>query len=94
MAISKAQIDHLAKLARLDLTEKEKDKYAKQIGAILEYVGKLSELDTRDVEPLAHVVDLKNVIRRDEARSLSTSGKVLAEAPELAGRLIKVKKVF
>ncbi|MFH0988354.1 MAG: Asp-tRNA(Asn)/Glu-tRNA(Gln) amidotransferase subunit GatC [Parcubacteria group bacterium] len=94
MAISKTHIDHLAKLARLDLTEKEKEKYAKQIGEILDYVGKLSELDTKGVEPLAHVVDLKNVTRRDEPSQLSTPEKVLAEVPELKGKLIKVNRIF
>ncbi len=60
-------IEHIAKLALLDLTEKEKEKLSKQLGDILNYFKKLDDLDTTDVEPTTHPIDgLKNVFREDE----------------------------
>ena len=94
MTITKEHIEHLANLARLDISEAEKEKYAEQISAILDYFEQLKELDTTGVEPLAQVFDLKNVKRADVAARLYSPDKVLAEAPELEKRQIKVKGVF
>ena len=58
-------IEHLAKLARLKLTDAEKERFSKQMGTIIEYIEKLSELDTKNVEPTAHVLGLNNVFRDD-----------------------------
>lgn len=58
-------IDHIAKLARLHLTEKEKALYKSQLGSILEYIDKLQELDTDKVEELQHAIDVQNVFRED-----------------------------
>ena len=61
-------IEHLAKLARLRLTDAEKEKFSKQMGTIIDYIEKLNELDTQNVEPTAHVLGLKN---ESEPRRLS-----------------------
>ena len=94
MTISKEQIEHLANLSRLDVTEKEKGKFSEQISLILDYFEKLNELDVEGVEPLAYVTDLNNVARADKTDDFCTSDKVLAEAPELEKRQVKVKPVF
>ncbi|MEK7159378.1 MAG: Asp-tRNA(Asn)/Glu-tRNA(Gln) amidotransferase subunit GatC [Patescibacteria group bacterium] len=94
MIITKEHLEHLARLARFEVPEDEKEKYAEQISAILDYFKKLNELDTTGVEPLTHVFDLKNVTRPDVARKDFSADKVLAEAPALEKRQIKVDKVF
>ena len=58
-------IEHLAKLARLKLTDAEKEKFSNQMGTIIKYIEKLSELNTDNVEPTAHVLGLNNVFRED-----------------------------
>ena len=94
MAISKEYIEHLANLARLDITEKEKGKYAEQISSILNYFEQLKELDTKNVEPLSHVFDLRDIVREDVVSQPISVDNVLAEAPELEKRQIKVRAVF
>ncbi len=64
--LSKETIDHISKLALLDLSDEEKEKLTKQLGNILSYFKKLNDLDTSDVEPTTHPIDgLKNVFRED-----------------------------
>lgn len=94
MKIDKAQIEHLANLAKLDITEEEKEKYAVQLSSILEYVDKLNEIDTRNVEPLSQVSGAIDVLRQDAVKQCFSQEKVLAEVPDLEKRQIKVKKVF
>ncbi len=65
MSISKENIEHIASLARLSLTEEEKDLFGSQLSSILDYMEKLNELDTTDVEPTSHVLPLSNVMRDD-----------------------------
>ena len=70
---SKKTIEKVAKLALLDLTEEDKDMFSKQLGDILSYFKKLNDLDTSNIEPTTHAIDLKNVYREDVATpSLST----------------------
>jgi len=94
MAISTRQIEHLADLAHLDITEAEMEKYAEEISAILDYFTQLQELDTSAVEPMAQVFDLQNVMREDKSSKSGGRNRVLAEAPELADKQIKVPPVF
>lgn len=64
---SKETIDYLSKLALLDLTDEEKEKFSKQLGDIIAYFKKLNDLDTSNIEPTTHVIkDLKNVFREDK----------------------------
>lgn len=92
--MKKEHIDHLAALAKMDLSEEEKEKYAGQFVGIIDFVEQLNELDTRDVDPLSQVIDQKNVVRPDEERLIFSRDKALAEAPELDKDQIKVKAVF
>lgn len=62
-------IDYVAKLARLKLTQKEKEQFSKQLGDILKYIEKLNQLDTSSIEPTAHILPIKNVWRKDETKA-------------------------
>jgi aspartyl-tRNA(Asn)/glutamyl-tRNA(Gln) amidotransferase subunit C len=94
MKISKQEVEHVAKLARLDLSEGEKDKLTDQLSNILTYVEKLNELDTAGVEPTAHVLDIKNVMRDDVAAPSLPQERALANAPEKAAGHYKVPKII
>lgn len=93
MNISKEQVEYVARLARLELTEEEKEKYTQQLNSILGYVRMLEKLDTSAVEPLAHVLPLQNVFRPDETGECLTPDEVLDNAPERLGDFFKVPKI-
>ena len=90
-----AEIDvaHVAKLARLNLTEEERKLFQAQLGRILEYAEKLRELDTSAVEAAAHAVPLFNVFRDDEPRGWLSVEEELSNAPRWANGLFIVTKV-
>ncbi len=69
MAISREDVLHVSKLARLELSEAEVDKFTVQLGDILEYISKLDELDTGNVPPTAHVLEITNVFREDKVNA-------------------------
>lgn len=94
MKISKKDVEYVAKLARLKLSEKEKEKFTKQLDQILKYVDKLNELDTEKVKPTSHVLPLKNVFREDKAGKSLKVEKVLENAPEKVKGFFKVPKVI
>ena len=74
-------IDHVAKLARLKLTDAEKEKFSNQMGTIIKYIEKLSELNTDNVEPTAHVLGLNNVFREDVATKPLTDQAPINDSP-------------
>ena len=82
MAISRDEVVHVARLARLALTEEELDRFAGQLDAILEAVGKVSELDLSGVPPTSHPLDLVNVLADDEPRPSWPRDAVLSNAPQ------------
>ena len=82
MAISRDEVVHVARLARLALTEEELDRFAEQLDAILEAVGKVAELDLSGVEPTLHPLALSNVWADDEPRPCLSVEEALANAPE------------
>jgi aspartyl-tRNA(Asn)/glutamyl-tRNA(Gln) amidotransferase subunit C len=82
MAISRADVLHVAKLAELELTEVEIERFGEQLNAILDAVGKVSELDLADVPPTSHPLAVVNVFRADEPRSSLPLEDVFANAPE------------
>jgi aspartyl-tRNA(Asn)/glutamyl-tRNA(Gln) amidotransferase subunit C len=90
MAITRDEVLHVALLARLDLTEEEISRLQEQLSAILEAVGKVSELDLSDVEPTAHPLDLVNVWRDDEPRPSLAVEDALVNAPDRSGDLFRV----
>jgi aspartyl-tRNA(Asn)/glutamyl-tRNA(Gln) amidotransferase subunit C len=82
MAISRDEVVHVARLARLALTEEELDRFAGQLDAILEAVGKVAELDLSYVEPTLHPLALSNVWAEDEPRPCLSVDDALANAPD------------
>lgn len=82
MSITVKDVEHVAALARLTLSEEEKEQFASQLSAVLKYVDKLNELDTTDVPPTTHVLSLSNVMREDEIRPSTPIEQVLKNAPD------------
>jgi aspartyl-tRNA(Asn)/glutamyl-tRNA(Gln) amidotransferase subunit C len=90
MAISKDEVLHVARLARLALTDEEVERLGAQLNAILDAVGKVSELDLEGVEPTAHPLDLVNVWAEDEPQQSLPVEDALANAPEREQGFFKV----
>ena len=90
MAITKEQVLHVAKLAHLDLTDEEVDKFREQLSAILDAVSKVSELDLADVPPTSHPLELVNAWDEDEPRPSLSLDDAFANAPAREGDLFKV----
>jgi aspartyl-tRNA(Asn)/glutamyl-tRNA(Gln) amidotransferase subunit C len=88
--IDREQVLHVARLARLALTDDEVDRFGAQLNAILQAVTKVSELDLDDVEPTSHPLDLVNVWAEDEPRPCLSVEEALANAPEREGDFFKV----
>ncbi len=86
-------VEHVAKLARLDITEEEKVKFSKQLGDVLKYVEQMNEVDTSNVEPLSHVVDFNNVMREDEIHYDCTKEQLMMNAPDEENGFFKVPKI-
>lgn len=86
-------VEHVAKLARLELTEEEKEKFSKQLGDVLMYVEQMNEVDTSNVEPLSHVVDFNNVMREDEIHYDCTKEQLMKNAPEEENGFFRVPKI-
>ena len=82
MAITRDDVLHVARLARLEIPEGEVEAVQAQLGAILEAVGKVSELDLSDVEPTSHPLDIVNVWAEDEPRPCLSREDALANAPD------------
>ena len=82
MAISEEQVRHVARLARLGLSDDEVEPFREQLSAILGAVGKVGELDLEDVEPTSHPLDLVNVLEEDEVRPSLSLEDALANAPD------------
>ena len=92
--IDQAEVRKVAKLARLDLTTTDIDEFTDQLSAILEYVEKMNELDTANVEPLAHCLPVNNVFREDKAGESIGTEKALENAPQRDGDFFKVPKIL
>jgi aspartyl-tRNA(Asn)/glutamyl-tRNA(Gln) amidotransferase subunit C len=90
MAITREEVLHVARLARLELADDEIERFTEQLSAILEAVAKVSELDLSDVEPTAHPLDLVNVWVDDEPRPSLPIDEALANAPEHEAGFFKV----
>jgi aspartyl-tRNA(Asn)/glutamyl-tRNA(Gln) amidotransferase subunit C len=90
MAISKDEVAHVARLARLKLTDDELERFGEQLSAILEAVGKVSELDLAGVPPTAHPLDLVNVWDDDEPRPSLSVEAALANTPDRDGSFFRV----
>jgi aspartyl-tRNA(Asn)/glutamyl-tRNA(Gln) amidotransferase subunit C len=93
MEISREEVLHVAKLARLALTEEEIERFRGQLSVILEAVGKVSELDLEGIPPTSHPLDLVNVFADDEPRPSLSRDEALANAPDPEGGFFGVPPV-
>ena len=80
--LDRAQVLHVARLARLELSDQEVERMAGELSAVLEHIEKISELDLRDVPPTSHVIDVVNALRADEPAPSLPREVILAAAPE------------
>jgi aspartyl-tRNA(Asn)/glutamyl-tRNA(Gln) amidotransferase subunit C len=94
MPVTKKDVEKIADLARLYITEEEKEKYTVQLNVILEYMEQLNTVDTENVEPLSHPLELVNVVRKDEVKPSLSAEDALKNAPEKSGNYFKVPKVI
>jgi aspartyl-tRNA(Asn)/glutamyl-tRNA(Gln) amidotransferase subunit C len=94
MSVSIKEVEKIAELARLHITENEKEKYTEQLNVILEYMEQLNRVDTSKVDPLSHPFELTNVFRADEIQPSLSIEEVLKNAPERSGNYFKVPKVI
>lgn len=88
--IDRDQVLHVARLARLDLSDEEVERMARELSTILEHVERIGELDLRDTEPTSHVVALENVLRADEPRPSWPRERILEGAPDPADGAFRV----
>lgn len=93
LTISREDVEYVAALARLELTEQETQEYTEQLNSILDYAAMLERLDTRDVVPTAHAVPLHNVLREDEVRPSINHEKALKNAPDGEEGFFRVPKI-
>ena len=94
MKISKEEVEKVAKLARLEITETEKVAFSAQLSSILTYMEQLKGLNTEGVEPTATVLEQTNVFREDEVRPSLPADKALANAPGQADGLFTVPRIL
>lgn len=94
--ISKEEVKHIAKLARLGLTEPEIEKFQRELSSILDYIEKLKEVDIKNVEPTSHTLKIENVFREDVAKKLDIEKvkKLIKAFPERKNTFLKVKSIF
>jgi aspartyl-tRNA(Asn)/glutamyl-tRNA(Gln) amidotransferase subunit C len=94
MSLSLAEVEHIAELARLSLTDGEKTLYRDQLSAILDYAEVLQQVDTSTISPMATVLPLRNVMRPDEVEPSMSSEDVLANASNVGERCFRVRAIL
>lgn len=92
--ITLKDVEHVAKLARLDLSEDEKNRFADQLGKLLDYFNQLKEVNTENIEPMAHPVQAVNVVREDVITDTCLREKILDNAPQEEDGYFKVPKII
>jgi aspartyl-tRNA(Asn)/glutamyl-tRNA(Gln) amidotransferase subunit C len=92
--IERKDVEHVARLARLALTDDELERMRDQLNGILSYIEKLNELDTEGVEPTSHAVPMLNVMRDDQPGPCLPPDEALANAPDRAGEFFRVPRII
>jgi len=92
--ISRTDVEHVARLSRLALSEAEIDRMREQLGAILAHIDTLRALDTEQVEPTSHAVPMENVMRDDEPRPSLPQEAMLANAPDRSTDFFRVPRII
>jgi len=91
--LSKKEVEHIAWLAHIELSEKEKITFTEQFNSILDYFKKIDKVDTEDVQPTYHVLDLMNVYREDETTPSLPPEDTLKNAPKKEKRFLKAPRI-
>lgn len=94
MSISQSDVEHVANLARVELTDSEKQRFTEELGEILNYIEELNKADTAGIEPISQISGLDNIARADEITNENNREKLLENTPDQSDGFIKVKKVF
>jgi aspartyl-tRNA(Asn)/glutamyl-tRNA(Gln) amidotransferase subunit C len=94
MSVTKNEVEHIAKLAKLKFDDSEIDEYTSQLNQILEYVEKLNELDTENVKPLSHPAEGENVFREDHLKNSISTQDALKNSSNKTDEYFKVPKVI
>ena len=94
MKITRDQVEHVSRLARLALSEEELDSLTGEMDAILDYVEQLNSLDTEGITPTAHAVPVENAFRPDEVRPGFTTEQALSNAPDATDNAFRVRRVI
>ncbi len=94
MSITKQDVEHVAKLARLGLSEEEKELFTQQLSDILEFADSLKKLDTKDISPTSHAVPIKNVLREDKFIAFKDTEAILANGPDVDKNMFRVPKIM
>ncbi|VBB08552.1 glu-trnagln amidotransferase c subunit [Lucifera butyrica] len=94
MKISRKDVENVALLSRLEIPADEMETFTGQLNAILEYVDRLDQLDTTDIQPTAHVLPLQNVMRPDEVKPSLSRELALSNAPEQEDGYFKVPRII
>jgi aspartyl-tRNA(Asn)/glutamyl-tRNA(Gln) amidotransferase subunit C len=94
MSVTIKDVEHIAKLAKLEFSDAEKEKFTHQFNDILKYMEQLNSVDTTNVEPLAQVIELKNVFREDVVTPSTPTAEALKNAPAATEEYFKVPKVI
>ncbi len=95
--LTKKEVEHIAKLARLGLSEEEVEKFQGELSSILDYVSQLQVANISDIEPISNITGAKNVFRKDavrKERNIDEVKKILDEAPDIQNDYIKVRAIF
>lgn len=94
MSLTKQEVEHISRLARLELSDTEKEEYTGQLNEILSFVEKLNQLDTTGIEPTAHAIEVQNVFRKDEIKPPMDPELALSNAPDRVDNYFKVPKIL
>ena len=92
--ITTQEVDHVTRLARLALSDEEKERMRRELDGILSYIDKLRALDTEGVPPTSHAVPLTNVMREDEPAPSLPQDEMLANAPDRSGEFFRVPRII
>ena len=93
MSVSREEVAYVADLARIAFTDEETEQMSKELGAVLDYMNTLNQLDTAGVKPTEHILPIKNVFREDAVKASLPINEVLANAPESESGCFKVPRV-
>jgi aspartyl-tRNA(Asn)/glutamyl-tRNA(Gln) amidotransferase subunit C len=92
--ISKQEVEHIAKLARLGLGDEEIEKFQEELSSILDYIEKMKEVDVSGIEPTSHPIKIENVMREDKESAFGSEEKLTDLAPDKKEGHIKVKSIL